>query len=96
MGDRDGVQGNAPLTELASTTSESDKVLGGARLRVLVTKVVPPRCQGLIERPRLLAVASQLTEKRLAVIKAPAGFGKTSLLATWLPELQKADMQSLG
>jgi LuxR family transcriptional regulator, maltose regulon positive regulatory protein len=90
MGDRDGVQGNAPLTELASTTSESDKVLGGARLRVLVTKVVPPRCQGLIERPRLLAVASQLTEKRLAVIKAPAGFGKTSLLATWLPELQKS------
>jgi LuxR family maltose regulon positive regulatory protein len=35
-------------------------------------------------------VASQLSTKRLAVIKAPAGFGKTSLVATWLPELQRS------
>jgi hypothetical protein len=27
--------------------------------------------------------------KRLAVVKAPAGFGKTSLAATWLEQLQQ-------
>ena len=50
---------------------------------VLATKIVTPRCPGLIERPRLLAMASQLSDKRLAVIKAPAGFGKTSLAVSW-------------
>ena len=91
-----GAQGNAPLTEPASRSSESEPTPstgatpGGTRLHFLATKVVPPRCEGLIARPRLLAVASQLSTKRLAVIKAPAGFGKTSLVATWLPELQRS------
>src|ERR1700754_2274889 len=58
-------------------------LLGGKQLPFLATKVAPPRSPGLIERPRLLAVASQLPTKRLAVIKAPAGFGKTSLAASW-------------
>jgi LuxR family transcriptional regulator, maltose regulon positive regulatory protein len=57
--------------------------LGGKQVPFLVTKVVSPRRLGLIDRPRLLAVASQLAAKRLAVIKAPAGFGKTSLAASW-------------
>jgi LuxR family transcriptional regulator, maltose regulon positive regulatory protein len=57
--------------------------LGGKQVPFLVTKVVSPRCLGLIDRPRLLAVASGLSAKRLAVIKAPAGFGKTSLAASW-------------
>jgi LuxR family maltose regulon positive regulatory protein len=65
--------------------------LAGKHLRFLATKVVPPRCQGLIERPRLLALTSQLSDKRLAVVKAPAGFGKTSLAATWLQRLQQGD-----
>lgn len=95
MGDRP--RGNAPLTEPASTGSESEPtplegpIPVGKRPNFIATKVVPPRCQGLIARPRLLAVASQLSRKRLAVIKAPAGFGKTSLIATWLQELQKSE-----
>jgi LuxR family maltose regulon positive regulatory protein len=43
----------------------------------------------LIDRPRLLAVASRLASKRLVVIKAPAGFGKTSLAASWSEWLQQ-------
>jgi LuxR family maltose regulon positive regulatory protein len=77
--------GNVLLTEPHSVRAISEpptpngSTLGGKHLRFLTTKVVPPRCQGLIERPRLLALTSQLSEKRLAVVKAPAGFGKTSL-----------------
>jgi LuxR family maltose regulon positive regulatory protein len=56
---------------------------GGKRLPFLATKTVAPRPPGLIDRPRLLALASQLPAKRLAVIKAPAGFGKTSLAVSW-------------
>jgi LuxR family transcriptional regulator, maltose regulon positive regulatory protein len=66
-------------------------MLDGKHLRFLATKIVPPRFQGLIERPRLLALTSQLSEKRLAVVKAPAGFGKTSLAATWSQRLQQGE-----
>jgi LuxR family maltose regulon positive regulatory protein len=56
---------------------------GGKRLPFLATKIVAPRSPGLIDRPRLLAMASQVPARRLAVIKAPAGFGKTSLAVSW-------------
>src|SRR6516165_11142466 len=45
---------------------------------LLTTKVVPPRLTGLINRPRLLDLGLQLPARRLTVIKAAAGFGKTS------------------
>jgi LuxR family transcriptional regulator, maltose regulon positive regulatory protein len=54
----------------------------------LATKVFPPRLPaGLIDRPRLLSLAAKVEYKRLTVIKAPAGFGKTSLALTWLDRL---------
>src|SRR4029077_8228770 len=65
-------------------------MLGGKHPQFLATKVVPPRSPGLIERPRLLDVTPQLSEKRLAVLKGPAGFGKTSLAVTWLQRLQQS------
>ena len=65
-------------------------MLGGKQQQFLATKVVPPRCPGLIERPRLVDATSQLSEKRLAVVKGPAGFGKTSLAVTWLQRLQQS------
>src|SRR3954453_23765536 len=63
-------------------------MLGGEQQQFLATKIVPPRCPGLIERPRLVDATSRLSEKRLAVVKGPAGFGKTSLAVTWLQRLQ--------
>ncbi|MFM0337300.1 LuxR C-terminal-related transcriptional regulator [Paraburkholderia fungorum] len=55
---------------------------------LLATKIVPPRLPaGLIDRPRLASLAAQTEKKRLTVIKAPAGFGKTSLALTWLSVL---------
>ncbi|MGB6586186.1 MAG: hypothetical protein WBE93_09535, partial [Pseudolabrys sp.] len=55
----------------------------------LGTKVISPRFSGLIARPRLLGLAAQLSTKRLAVIKAPAGFGKSSLAAAWSEQFQR-------
>ncbi|CAB3802379.1 LuxR C-terminal-related transcriptional regulator [Pararobbsia alpina] len=55
----------------------------------LATKVLPPRLPtGLIDRPRLVGLAEPAEGKRLTVIKAPAGFGKTSLALTWLYRLR--------
>ena len=65
-------------------------MLGGKQQQFLATKVVPPRCPGLIDRPRLVDATSQLSEKRLAVVKGPAGFGKTCLLAEWARALERS------
>jgi LuxR family maltose regulon positive regulatory protein len=62
---------------------------GGKHLQFLATKVVAPRCPGLIERPRLDGMTAQLPTKRLAVIKGPAGFGKTSLASVWSERLRE-------
>ena len=56
---------------------------------LLATKVVPPRLPaGLIDRPRLSAYSAQLETQRVTIIRAPAGFGKTSLALTWLGALR--------
>src|SRR5260370_10408314 len=55
----------------------------------LATKVVPPHLPvDLIGRPRLIGLAKRAASKRLTVIKAPAGFGKTSLAVIWLDQLR--------
>src|SRR6202048_3500502 len=63
---------------------------GGGQLPFLATKIVPARFRGLVARPRLLAVLSELPAKRLGVIKAPAGFGKSSLAAAWAEKLEQS------
>ena len=59
----------------------------GEHPQTIATKVLPPRCVGLIERPRLVDFVTQVQTKRLSVIKAPAGFGKTSLAVAWAERL---------
>jgi len=50
---------------------------------LLATKIRPPRLpQGIIERPRLLALAEQVRAKTVTVVRAGAGFGKTSFAVT--------------
>src|ERR1700737_4522085 len=60
------------------------------QLPFLATKILPARFGGLVARPRLVAILAELPAKRLAVIKAPAGFGKTSLTAAWAEKLEKS------
>src|SRR3954452_11751897 len=60
------------------------------QLPLLATKILPARFGGLVARPRLVAILSELRARRLAVIKAPAGFGKPSLAAAWAEKLEQS------
>ena len=52
---------------------------------LLETKLYVPRLRrGLVARPRLSERLSRGAESKLTLISAPAGFGKTTLLAEWL------------
>src|SRR5258708_7801866 len=88
--------GDEEVTGRAWTSSEGEPpppkgaVLDRKQPEFLATKLVPQGCEGLIPRPRLLDMVSQLSGKRLAMIKAPAGFGKTSVAAAWTQELQQS------
>lgn len=49
------------------------------------TKFHMPRPRrGIVTRPRLDDILGRAAESRLTVVSAPAGFGKTTLLASWL------------
>ena len=54
---------------------------------LIATKLyVPKTRRGLVTRPRLTAQLRRGAEVRLTLVSAPAGFGKTTLLADWLGE----------
>ena len=52
---------------------------------LLVTQLyVPPLRRDFVPRPRLLERLDEGLHRRLALVSAPAGFGKTTLLSEWL------------
>jgi len=58
-------------------------------LPILVTKLQPPRsAASLLDRPRLLALLPLVRTRQLTVIKAAAGFGKTSVALVWAEHLR--------
>ncbi len=55
---------------------------GSPAAPLVTTKLVPPtRAGALVERPQLDARLASAAQRRLALVSAPAGSGKTSLLA---------------
>jgi LuxR family transcriptional regulator, maltose regulon positive regulatory protein len=53
--------------------------------QILATKLhIPSSCHSLVPRPRLLALLNKGMERKLTLLSAPAGFGKTTLLCEWL------------
>ena len=66
---------------------------------LLQTKLYAPQPRrGLVSRPRLLEKLERATEAKLTLASAPAGFGKTTLLAEWraaLPDRVNAAWLSL-
>jgi LuxR family maltose regulon positive regulatory protein len=57
-----------------------------ARPTIATKLYVPTPPRGLVTRPRLRERLRRGAESRLTLVSAPAGFGKTSLLAEWLAE----------
>jgi len=52
---------------------------------LVATKMNAPRLRGaLVPRPRLTALMDAGAEASLTLVSAPAGFGKTTVLASWL------------
>jgi LuxR family transcriptional regulator, maltose regulon positive regulatory protein len=53
--------------------------------QILATKLyVPPPRPGIVSRPRLFGRLSDILNRKLTLISAPAGFGKTTLLSEWI------------
>jgi LuxR family transcriptional regulator, maltose regulon positive regulatory protein len=66
----------APTSPPAAGMAERDVLLA--------TKLYPPRPRpGFLARPRLLERLTQGAARELTLVCAPAGFGKTALLADW-------------
>ena len=54
---------------------------------LLTTKLYIPRPRSnLVSRPRLTELLNAGLDKKLTLIAAPAGFGKTTLLSEWIPQ----------
>ena len=63
---------------------------------ILVTKFfIPPARPELVFRHRLIEQLNSGLERKLTLISAPAGFGKTTLVAEWLEKI-KSDQKSSG
>lgn len=68
-------------------TLPAERGPGGARPDdlLLTTKLnVPSTRTNLVTRPRLIGRLDEGTGGKLTLICAPAGFGKTTLLADWI------------
>ena len=58
---------------------------------LMATKLYVPKLRrGLVARPRLLEQMGDGAEARLTLVSAPAGFGKTTVLAAWLHDASAA------
>jgi LuxR family maltose regulon positive regulatory protein len=62
-----------------------------AEVAVIRTKLVAPvRESGLVARERLLSRLAQNAGRSLALVRAPAGYGKTTLVGQWFATLDPA------
>src|SRR5262245_39482189 len=72
--------------------------VGGAEIMaipVLTTKLsVPPIRHDWVARPRLIKQLDQGLGRKLTLISAPAGFGKTTLITSWLHRLDDRQQQA--
>jgi len=59
-------------------------------ISLLITKLyIPPARSELVPRPRVIQRLNAGLERRLTFISAPAGYGKTTLVAQWAHGLQR-------
>ncbi len=57
---------------------------------ILATKLyIPPLRPHVVSRPRLLERLNEGLQRKLTLIAAPAGFGKTTLVSEWVAGCQR-------
>ncbi len=57
---------------------------------LLITKLfIPPPRPNVVRRPRLIERLNEGLHRKLTLISAPAGFGKTTLVSNWLAECER-------
>jgi LuxR family maltose regulon positive regulatory protein len=77
------------MAEPPATTSF--EAAASERDSLLATKLYVPRTHsGFVRRPRLLAQLDTGSVRTLGLVCAPAGFGKTALLADWIQARQRS------
>ncbi|MBJ8340082.1 protein kinase [Antrihabitans sp. YC3-6] len=73
-----------PRTSNPTPTRSRERTSTSAVPRTAATKFRPPsHARAWLPRPRLIDVLRAGKQRRLTVIHAPAGFGKTTLVAQW-------------
>src|SRR5438132_11421343 len=61
---------------------------------ILATKLYIPRLRpNVVLRPRLSERLNEGLHRKLTLISAPAGFGKTTLLSEWVASLEARDVR---
>ena len=59
---------------------------------ILATKLfIPPTRPGTVLRPRLIERLNEGLNRKLTLISAPAGFGKTTLISEWIAACEQLD-----
>jgi LuxR family maltose regulon positive regulatory protein len=77
------------VADTTPTINSSGNVISGS---LLSTKLFIPQAgqlHDILPRPRLLERLTTGLSGKLTLISAPAGFGKTTLLADWIPHCQR-------
>ncbi len=85
IGDCQGSNYGIIISVPPSLHLEKDAEEGTVETSLLRTKLfVPPPKSGLVSRPRLMESMQSILKRSLTLISAPAGFGKTTLMAEWI------------
>ncbi len=62
---------------------------------ILLTKLfIPAKRPELVSRPRLIEELNRGLHRKLTLISAPAGFGKTTMVTDWLQSQEDDDVVS--
>ena len=73
-----------PVTRMDGDELELQKTKAMDKTLLTTKLYVPPPCQILVPRPRLTIVLSKALTSSLMLVSAPAGYGKTTLVSSWL------------
>jgi LuxR family maltose regulon positive regulatory protein len=78
----------APLPSVSQSVSSASQATAGD-LPLITTKTLPPTPHASrVPRPRLEMLLAEVSERKLSVLRAPGGFGKTTLALSWVEQVR--------